>query len=835
MPSLPPPPPFISRDGGSGSNYSGFEISFPLLRLALGNLSPSADTAVAVAVAMSLVHPHSCSNSFISVSMDSGAKLIADSNSINGLCFKDTKERIRKMFDQIELSVSSYDTAWVAMVPSPTSSHNPCFPACLNWLLDNQLPDGSWGTCRRPHPMLTKDALSSTLACVLALRRWGVGEEQMTKGLRFIESHSGSVSDENRLTPIGFDIIFSGMVEYAGELNLNLPLRSTDIDTLFHKRDLEFRRENSKGREAYLAYVAEGIGKRQDWEMVMKYQRKNGSLFNSPSATAAALCHLPNAGFLSYLTELLEKFENGVPTVHPSYIYPRLCMVETLESLGIGQHFREEITSVLDETYRCWLQGEEEIFLDPVTCAMAFRILRVNGYDVSSEPLTAFDEENFFNSLGGYLKDLDAVVELFKASQMIIHPNEQFLEKQIAWTSRFLKQELSNSSTYANKHKQNIMQKVKYALEFPHYASLERVVHRRNIVNYVVDDIRMLKSSYCSSSIGNKDFLRLAVENFNARHSIYQEELKQLERWVREKRLDKLKFARQKLAYCYFSAAATICSPELSDARISWAKNGVLTTVVDDFFDVGGSEDELLNLIQLVEKHDLDTNTHCCSEEVEIIFSALQSTISEIGEKAIAWQGRNVKTHVTEIWLALLRSMLQEAQWLKHKAVPTVNEYMTNGYVSFALGPIILPALYFIGPRISEDVIKSPEYNLLYKHVSTCGRLLNDIHGFKRESMEGKLNAVSLHIIHSTDSVTKDDVIREMKHLIKERRRELHGLVLQRNSSTVPRECKELFWKMSKVLHLFYVKDDGFTSHELGSVVNAVINEPVFVDELLVS
>lgn len=66
--------------------------------------------------------------------------------------------------------------------------------------------------------------------------------------------------------------------------------------------------------------------------------------------------------------------------------------------------------------------------------------------------------------------------------------------------------------------------------------------------------------------------------------------------------MDKLKFARQKLAYCYFSGAATLFAPELSEARISWAKNGVLTTVVDDFFDVGGSEDELLNLIQLMEK-----------------------------------------------------------------------------------------------------------------------------------------------------------------------------------------------------------------------------------------
>jgi len=44
-------------------------------------------------------------------------------------------------------------------------------------------------------------------------------------------------------------------------------------------------------------------------------------------------------------------------------------------------------------------------------------------------------------------------------------------------------------------------------------------------------------------------------------------------------------------------------APELSVARIYWAKNSVLATVVDDFFDVGSSEEDQVNLIQLVEKY----------------------------------------------------------------------------------------------------------------------------------------------------------------------------------------------------------------------------------------
>ena len=85
------------------------------------------------------------------------------------------------MFNKVELSISSYDTAWVAMIPSTTSPHAPFFPQCLNWLLDNQLYDGSWGLPGR-HPLLMNEALLSTLACVLALKKWGIGEDHINKG-----------------------------------------------------------------------------------------------------------------------------------------------------------------------------------------------------------------------------------------------------------------------------------------------------------------------------------------------------------------------------------------------------------------------------------------------------------------------------------------------------------------------------------------------------------------------------------------------------------------------------------------------------------------------------
>ena len=80
---------------------------------------------------------------------------------------------------------SSYDTAWVAMVPAPGSPQASRFPQCVDWILRNQRGDGSWGPQAGSGYgpwSLGKDAFSSTMACVLALRTWGVGDEHVGKG-----------------------------------------------------------------------------------------------------------------------------------------------------------------------------------------------------------------------------------------------------------------------------------------------------------------------------------------------------------------------------------------------------------------------------------------------------------------------------------------------------------------------------------------------------------------------------------------------------------------------------------------------------------------------------
>uniref|UniRef100_R7WDL9 Ent-kaur-16-ene synthase, chloroplastic n=1 Tax=Aegilops tauschii TaxID=37682 RepID=R7WDL9_AEGTA len=788
---------------------------------------------VSVIVTSTLAHAFSkCTNNSINpVKIANGARTFVGENA--SLQNMERKARIKKQLQEPKLSPSSYDTAWVAMVPLPGSSQEvPCFPQCIEWILQNQQISGSWGLAHMDSSV-NKATLSSTLACVLALQRWNVGREHIRRvykgldamimiysGIHFIGKNISVVMDKQIAAPIGFNIIFPGMLSLAMGMGLQFPVRKANVDGILHLRELELERlaaDKSFGREAYIAYVVEGLGNLLDWNEVMKFQRRNGSLFNSPSTTAAALIQNYDDKALQYLNLLV------MPTVYPTNIYCQLSMVDTLEKVGISRYFSSEIKSILDMTYRCWLQRDEEIILDVSTCAMAFRILRMNGYDISSDELSHIDEAStFHNSLQGYLSDTKSIMELYKASGVSVSENELTLDNISYWSGNLLREKIFHDDVQSR----SILAEVEYALKFPFYATMDRLDHKRNIENFDLSGSQMLKTEHWPCCV-NQDILALAIEDFTISQSVYRSELQLLECWVKENKLDQLLFARQRTTYCYLAAAATMFPPELSDARISWAKNSILVNIVDDFFDVAGSREELENLVELIEKWDEHYKDEFYSEQVQILFYAIYTSTSQLGTMASVVQNRDVKKHLVETWLQLLRTMMTEADWRMRQYVPTVEEYMKVAVVSFTVVPILLPASYFVRQALLACVVNSQEYNELFRLMGTCCRLLNDIQGFERESSEGKLDSVSLRVLHADGSMSIEAAKDSIKRSIVSCRKDLLRLVLKQDS-VVPRACKELFWNMCKICHLFYSHTDAFTSpSEMVTTVNAVINEPL--------
>ncbi|CAI0557647.1 unnamed protein product [Linum tenue] len=742
------------------------------------------------------------------------------------------KERIKKLFEKSELSASAYDTAWVAMVPSPAvSPEKPIFPGCLTWILENQHDDGSWGL-HSVHgggdPTLMKDALSSTLACILALKRWGTGDNHVHSALAFMERNSGSLADSSQQAPIGFDVVFPSMVQtLTRDFRLNLPLDAAQIDAMIrNNRDVALTGvDRSNGRDAYLAYILEGIGSsHQARGNAMRFQRKNGSILNSPSATAAAVIHgHDDALSLGYLRSVL-RTTTAVPAVHPLEIQARLCLIDTVESLGIDRHFREEIELALDEIHRRWRQGEEEIFLDATTCAMAFRMLRLNGYPVSSDVFDRFTEVRFWSdTLEGYLKDERAVLELHKAARITcLHDGEaSILGRQQLWTAQFLKQ-------LALDH--HHCRDVNDVLRYPFHADLDILVHKRNAERYCPDNTRILKSSFSCAAFGGQDFQKLAVQDFNSRQSLHRKELQHLMQWLKEKKLDDTTLAKVKTRYCHFHGSTTFTEPELSHARILLCKHAVLVCVVDAVFDIDGTHEEQLNIVDLLQRWDVNgPKAEFCSKRVETIYWAIHGAICETVEKAFPTQGRSVMDHVVELWVEIVKGMLQEAEWCRTSTIPTLEEYMATSSITLGVAAFLLPAIYSAGHKLEDDVVRGPQYQRLFLLTTTIGRLLNDVRGFEREAQEGNVNAVSLRIMRR--GMDMEEAVEEVENLITTLTRQMVRLTTgEDNCGEVPKAVRLMFWRAVKGFFFFYMKEDLYhASTKLVKVVESVMNEPITI------
>nr|CAD39717.1 OSJNBa0052P16.14 [Oryza sativa Japonica Group] len=664
--------------------------------------------------------------------------------------------RILRHLENPEFLPSSYDIAWVAMVPLPGTDHlqAPCFPECVEWILQNQHSNGSWGV-NEFDSSASKDILLSTLACIIALEKWNVGSEQIRRGLHFIAKNFSIVIDDQIAAPIGFNLTFPAMVNLAIKMGLEFPASEISIDQILHLRDMELKRlagDESLGKEAYFAYIAEGLEESMvDWSEVMKFQGKNGSLFNSPAATAAALVHRYDDKALGYLYSVVNKFGGEVPTVYPLNIFSQLSMVDTLVNIGISRHFSSDIKRILDKTYILWSQRDEEVMLDLPTCAMAFRLLRMNGYGVSSDDLSHVAEAStFHNSVEGYLDDTKSLLELYKASKVSLSENEPILEKMGCWSGSLLKEKLCSDDIRGTP----ILREVEYALKFPFYATLEPLDHKWNIENFDARAYQKIKTKNMPCHV-NEDLLALAAEDFSFCQSTYQNEIQHLERWDQYHKVE--------------------------------------------FY----------------------------SENVKAVFFALYSTVNQLGAMASAVQNRDVTKYNVESWLDYLRSLATDAEWQRSKYVPTMEEYMKNSIVTFALGPTILIALYFMGQNLWEDIVKNAEYDELFRLMNTCGRLQNDIQSFERECKDGKLNSVSLLVLDSKDVMSVEEAKEAINESISSCRRELLRLVV-REDGVIPKSCKEMFWNLYKTSHVFYSQADGFSSpKEMMGAMNGVIFEPL--------
>lgn len=176
-------------------------------------------------------------------------------------------------------------------------------------------------------------------------------------------------------------------------------------------------------------------------------------------------------------------------------------------------------------------------------------------------------------------------------------------------------------------------------------------------------------------------------------------------------------------------------------------------------------------------------------------------------------------------YVNMTRAMMTEADWKMTGRRPSIEEYLEVGQPSFGLGPIVLSSLYFLGPELTEEAVRSQEYIELFRHMSICGRLLNDIRSYKREQKQGKINSVLLLADRNGGSIEAAKT--EARRLMQASRIKLLRLAVKKDGA-VPRACRAGFWNLGKILYHFYIELDGYESpKEMLRAGNLVVHEPL--------
>ena len=347
------------------------------------------------------------------------------------------KQEVQDLLQEIgsgKMISTTYDTAWVARLVSLDEEIG---REALEWLREQQLPDGSWGARK---PLYAHDRLICTLAAMAVLARWGnqKDKKRLDRALLSIDIFSKSLLADPVGETVGFEMIVPALLEEVkvlgvlqrqtdGELlNLIFPGRYTKTEIKSHKGYL-------RGQNGYLdrlvqgrnfkiqalpkgkisrhvthAFSAEMVGMDSVHLLdIENLQEENGSVGHSPAATAHfALYVRPNdPAAMAYLKQVVRanRTEGGVADVAPFDVFER---VWTLWNISLIDDLHDDFATLcqdhLDFLEQAWHPGAGlglSAGFTPKdsdhTC-LAFDVLTRFGRILDVEALLSYEEDAYF-------------------------------------------------------------------------------------------------------------------------------------------------------------------------------------------------------------------------------------------------------------------------------------------------------------------------------------------------------------------------------------------------------------------------------------------------------
>ncbi|XP_024528123.1 bifunctional diterpene synthase, chloroplastic [Selaginella moellendorffii] len=717
-----------------------------------------------------------------------------------------------------EISPSAYDTAWVARIASESDSSLPEFPEALEWIINSQLPDGSWGDDRH---LQLYDRVLSTLSCLVTLKTWDIGHNSIAQGTKFLRENMIKLKQDDGDLLSGFEVTFPMMLHEAKQLGLDIPYeteftRLLEIST--KKKLAKIPLDKLHSAPTTLLYSLEGLQDLEiDWQKILKLQSKDGSFLSSPSSTACVYLKTKDRKSLQYLQNAMEDQNYAVPCHYPIDLFESLWVVDTIERLGIDVFFRDEIKAVLDYVYSFWTNegigwGSTCLVNDIDDTAMAFRILRMHGYNVSPDAFNQFwlPGDKFCCFVGELSHGVSEMLNLHRASQ-VDFPNEAILTKTFKYSHDYL---LNVDSAHMDKWatKKNLMGEVAFELANPFHDCLPRIYNNAYIKHYGMDDLWIAKTIYRLPLVNNKVFLELA-NRYAQQCQLYQPaELTKLVNWWHSSRFEDIPSTRltaniDMLPYIYYVICATFHEQEFAQLRVFFSKACCLNTLFDDLMDCATSIEELDRLQNVIERWDISLS-HELPLEYRIPFQEFYNTVLVMTEAASKIH-KNLSPefickYLSGIYTKLIKSEIADARWKIEGYIPSFEEYMENAEVSISTWVHVLMSILFCGEPLTEEILNTIYDSRPLKLDRIISRLCNDIQTYKIEMKLGQPTQGVSCYMKEHPGATEEDALVYLQSLLEKTKRELNESYFITHENDLPKNIKRFNFEMVRMMLITY-------------------------------
>ncbi|XP_037418249.1 eudesmanediol synthase-like [Triticum dicoccoides] len=480
-----------------------------------------------------------------------------------------------------------------------------------------------------------------------------------------------------------------------------------------------------------------------------------------------------------------------------------LTYVDTLERLGIDNHFREEIEEALSLVHveQVETDGSNSLHIT----ALKFRLLRQHGLWASEDVFDKFreDQGSFSESVGG---DPRGLLSLYNAAHMAT-PGEVALDDAISFARGHLEAIKGNVGS-------PIAEQISRALDIP----LPRFTRRIETMHYI--------DEYEQEGVYDGMLLELSRLNFNLIRILHLKELKDLSLWWRDLyETVKLPYARDRMVEIYFWTCGMLHEEEYSRARILFAKVFGMVSLLDDTFDVHATLEECHKLNEAMQRWD-ENEVSILPEYLHMLYIKTLGNFKEF-EDALEPNHKYRMAYIKKAYKLSSEYYLREAVLSSKKYRPSFKEHEEISIMTSGLPMLTLVTLMGYGDVASQEVFEWVDrVPGMVRAGSQVTRFLNDMSSYKLGKHKKDMpSAVECYMIEN-DS-TGDEAMAAVAALLENRWRILNQVTMEIDRALLP--AAQVVVNMARTNEIIYLKGrDAYTfGSDLKDLVTALFLNPV--------